>query len=184
MQKLMQVLIALMFVAYPFLVGWSLARGSFMAVSVMLIALGLLRLLVKSSAFLWPLSLFTVVCGAMSVLFNDHMWLKVYPVLTSLGAFAIFASTLWRPPSMIERFARIMQPDLPASGVQWTRRVTFVWCGFFILNAAISWWTSVYASTEIWVLYNGFISYVLMGILLIGEFILRKRHQRLQHNNE
>ncbi|MFW2154043.1 Clp protease, partial [Acinetobacter gyllenbergii] len=34
------------------------------------------------------------------------------------------------------------------------------------------------------VLYNGFISYVLMGILLLGEFILRKRHQRLNNNDE
>ncbi len=32
---------------------------------------------------------------------------------------------------------------------------------------------------KIWVLYNGLISYVLMGGLLLGEFILRKRQQRL-----
>ena len=115
---------------------------------------------------------------------NDHAWLKFYPVLMSLGALGIFASTLWRPPSMIERFARIMQPDLPESGVNWTRKVTIVWCGFFLFNAAMAWCTIVYAPTQIWVLYNGFISYVLMGILLLGEFILRKRHQRLNNNDE
>ena len=37
---------------------------------------------------------------------------------------------------------------------------------------------STMTSMEIWVLYNGFISYFLMGILFVVEFILRKRQQR------
>jgi len=100
----------------------------------------------------------------------------------SLGALSIFALTLYKPPSMIERFARLVDPDLPESGVQWTRKVTMVWCVFFICNAGIALIT-VFASMQLWVLYNGFISYLLIGALLVGEFILRKRHQRLNQNN-
>jgi uncharacterized membrane protein len=37
---------------------------------------------------------------------------------------------------------------------------------------------------QVWVLYNGFISYVLMGLLLLGDFILRKRQQRLNQLQE
>ncbi len=175
---------AIFFIAYPFIVGWSLSNGHFFAVSILLVMVGMSRLVFKSNALLWPLSMFAILCGGLSVMLNDHAWLKFYSVLMSLGALGIFASTLWRPPSMIERFARIMQPDLPESGVQWTRKVTIVWCGFFIFNAVIAWCTIVYAPTQIWMLYNGFISYVLMGILLLGEFILRKRHQRLNNNDE
>lgn len=57
-----------------------------------------------------------------------------------------------------------------------------VWCGFFVVNAAIALYTVVFAPMKIWVIYNGFISYVLMGILFLGEFVLRKRHQRLNQS--
>lgn len=184
MNILFKWIIAICFIAYPFIVGWSLAHGHFYVASLLLIGIGLIRFLSKSNSLLWPLTAFAVLCGSLSLILNDHAWLKVYPVLMSLGAFCIFASTLWRPPSMIERFARIMEPDLPESGVQWTRKVTMIWCGFFLMNASIAWCTVIWMSTQIWVIYNGFISYVLMGILLLGEFILRKRYRRLHHNDE
>ncbi len=103
----------------------------------------------------------------------------MYPVMMSTGALMIFATTLIKPPSMIERFARLAEPDLPESGVIWTRKVTVVWCVFFALNALIALATVLFAPMKIWVLYNGVISYVLMGMLMLGEFLLRKRHQRL-----
>ena len=80
---------------------------------------------------------------------------------------------------MIERFARLAEPDLPPEGVIWTKKVTIVWCGFFVVNAVIALGTVLFTSTKIWVLYNGFISYLLMGVLLLGEYFLRKRQQRL-----
>src|SRR5690606_37208099 len=102
----------------------------------------------------------------------------------SVGACMIFASTLVKPPSMIERFARLAEPDLPETGVIWTRKVTIVWCIFFVLNALVALATVLFAPMQIWVLYNGFISYLLMGLLLLGEFILRKRQQRLNQIQE
>ena len=102
----------------------------------------------------------------------------LYPVFMSLGALLIFAMTLLKPPSMIERFARITQADLPESGVIWTRKVTMLWCGFFSLNACVALFTVFYADLWLWTLYNGLISYLLMGTLLLGEFIFRKFHQR------
>ncbi|MFH4410585.1 Clp protease, partial [Acinetobacter baumannii] len=77
-------------------------------------------------------------CGGLSLLLQDHAWLKLYPVGMSLGALGIFAFTLLKPPSMIERFARLVEPDLPPSGVHWTRQVTKVWCVFFLCNALIA----------------------------------------------
>jgi uncharacterized membrane protein len=51
--------------------------------------------------------------------------------------------------------------------------VTAVWLGFFLANAAISTATAIGGSLELWTLYNGFISYVIMGVLFISEWILR-----------
>ena len=171
-------------ILYPFFVGYGLAHGQYIWVSVLLIALGAMRLFSKGNALLWPLTLFAILCGGLSLILKDHYWLKLYPVLMSAGALMIFASTLYRPPSMIERFARLAEPNLPAEGVVWTRQVTKVWCGFFACNAVIALMTVLFAPMKIWVLYNGFISYLLMGLLLLGEFILRKRQMRTHQANQ
>ena len=76
---------------------------------------------------------------------------------------------------MIERLARLQEPDLPAAGVAYTRRVTQVWCGFFIVNGSVSLLTALFASDAGWALYNGVISYALMGLLFVGEWLIRKR---------
>lgn len=182
MKQVIKGIILLCMILYPFLVGWGLSQGHFLWVSVLLITLGVVRLFSQGNALLLPLTWFAILCGTLSVLLKDHAWLKMYPVFMSVGAGIIFASTLFRPPSMIERFARLVEPDLPESGILWTRKVTMVWCGFFVVNAAIALYTVVFAPMKIWVIYNGFISYVLMGILFLGEFVLRKRHQRLNQS--
>ena len=178
MRHIFRGIVITLMVSYPFLVGWSLSHGHFVWVSAMLLVLGLVRLLSKSNSLMWPLTGFAILCGGLSLILKDHAWLKLYPVFMSVGALIIFAMTLIKPPSMIERFARLAEPNLPESGVVWTKKVTIVWCGFFIVNALIALATVLFAPMKIWVIYNGFISYVLMGILFLGEFILRKRHQK------
>ena len=67
----------------------------------------------------------------------------------------------------------MLEPDLPEAGVRYTRTVTWVWCGFFAVNAGIALWTALATSLETWALYNGLISYGLMGLLLGGELLVR-----------
>ena len=184
MKWVFQGIVVIGLILYPFLVGYSLAQGQYIWVSSLLIVLGVLRLFSKGNALLWPLTGFAILCGSLSLILKDQAWLKLYPVLMSLGSLAIFAATLIKPPSMIERFARLAEPNLPEAGVIWTRKVTIVWCIFFVCNALIALATVLCASMQLWVLYNGFISYVLMGLLLLGEFILRKRQQRLNQLQE
>lgn len=179
MKSVVKGIVIILMILYPFLVGWGLSQGHFLWVSVILIVLGVVRLLSKGNPLLLPLTWFAILCGGLSLLLKDHAWLKMYPVFMSVGAGIIFATTLIKPPSMIERFARLVEPDLPESGVIWTRKVTIVWCVFFVLNATIALYTVIFAPMKVWVIYNGFISYILMGILFLGEFILRKRQQRL-----
>lgn len=179
MNAVLKGIAAIGLILYPFFVGYALSHGQYIWVSAVLIALGVLRLFSKGNALLWPLTGFAILCGGLSLILKDHAWLKLYPVFMSIGAFIIFASTLIKPPSMIERFARLAEPDLAPEGVAWTRQVTKVWCGFFCLNAAIALITVFGMPMKIWVLYNGFLSYVLMGLLMLGEFILRKRQQRI-----
>ena len=57
----------------------------------------------------------------------------------------------------------------------YTRRVTQVWCGFFVVNGLIAVATALWASPAAWALWNGLLSYVAMGVLMAGEWLVRRR---------
>ncbi|MES2320110.1 MAG: hypothetical protein V4631_21750 [Pseudomonadota bacterium] len=116
--------------------------------------------------------------AAGAVWANALLPLKLYPVLVSAALLAAFAWSLASPPSMVERMARLTEPDLPPEGVAYTRTVTKVWCAFFIVNGSIALGTAIWATEAVWTLYNGVISYVLMGLLFAGEYLMRIRFKR------
>jgi uncharacterized membrane protein len=99
-------------------------------------------------------------------------------VLVNAVMLLIFAGSLFYPPSVVERLARLQQPDLTPQGIRYTRRVTQVWCGFFIINGSIALVTALWSSFEWWSLYNGLIAYLLMGLLFAGEYLIRRRTQK------
>lgn len=176
MKPLLKVLIALLFLTYPLAVYFGLARFGVAPLAWLLTGLALLRLaLARHERSLWPVAGVALLLGIASALTRNGDWLRYYPVLMNLASLAVFAWSLHHPPSLIERLARLHEPDLPPSGVAWTRSVTQVWCLFFIGNGSIAFYTARYASLETWTLYNGLIAYVLMGILLGGEYMLRQR---------
>jgi uncharacterized membrane protein len=107
-------------------------------------------------------------------LVDTEQSVRLYPVFMNAAALAAFGSTLVKPPSMIERLARLHDPDLPESGVRYTRRVTWTWCGFFVVNGSIALWTALAAGWRTWTLYNGVLAYAAMGALLGGEWVIRQ----------
>lgn len=111
--------------------------------------------------------------SAAIVATNSEMLLRIYPSLVNLGLLIAFGATLVRGPSMIEKFARLGNPNLPPPAIRHTRRVTQVWCAFFVLNGAFSAYTALYWSRASWSLYNGAIAYGLIGVLLVAEVIWR-----------
>jgi uncharacterized membrane protein len=108
---------------------------------------------------------------------NSEILLLLYPAFVSLSLLFVFGRSLLHPPTVIERVARLSQPDLPPSAVIYTRHVTQAWCGFFVANAAVA-IVTVFASREAWLLYNGFLAYLLMGALFAGEWLVRLRVRR------
>jgi uncharacterized membrane protein len=65
--------------------------------------------------------------------------------------------------------------------VAYTRRVTQVWCGFFVVNGLLALGTALWASEALWSLYTGVIAYVLMGVLFGVEYLVRLRFKRMQN---
>jgi uncharacterized membrane protein len=127
------------------------------------------------SAAQWVALALPALLGATVVATNSEALLLLYPASISASMLIIFGTTLLRPPTMVERFARLREPDLPEQSVRYTRRVTEAWCIFFVCNGAIAVYTALFASRAAWALYNGFIAYLLMGALFAGERLVRRR---------
>lgn len=101
-----------------------------------------------------------------------NIYFRVYPVVMTAIMLVVFTVSLWRTP-VIEVFARKFGNTLDDRGISYCRKVTFVWIGFFIVNLIISICT-LFTDIDCWAFYNGFLSYVLMGILFAGEWLYRK----------
>lgn len=167
---------------YPLLVYVGLARWGAQPLALILLGLAVIRLVAgywmkpPIGNGLWLL-LAAVMAAVVTLLTGSETGLKSYPVIVNIVMLGLFSVSLWRPPSMIERFARLHEPDLPATGVAYTRKVTVVWCCFFVFNGAVA-TATLFASDKVWALYNGLIAYLLMGVLLAGEYLVRQRVRR------
>ena len=178
MSRLAQLILALIVAAYPLAVYFGIQYLSLGALLGVLIVVAGLRLLLggsggKVGAKLVAVALAMVV--ALSWLRGDTGGLLWYPVLCNAILLGVFAYSLRQPQTVIERLARLQEPDLPPEGVAYTRRVTQVWCGFFVANGALAAATVLHGDMQLWTLYNGLISYGLMGLLLAGEWLVRGR---------
>ena len=116
-----------------------------------------------------------VVVIMVSIAWGSTISLKFYPVVINLGFLVVFVSSLMSPPTIIERFARIQNPDLSPQAIIYTRKVTWVWSVFFIVNGSIATVTAIWASNEVWALYNGLIAYLLIATLFAAEWLVRRR---------
>lgn len=118
-----------------------------------------------------PLSILALL--ALAAILDDARFVFALPILINLALLAQFVGSLRATP-MVERFARMQHPELPASHVPYCRSVTKVWCGFFALNALVSGVLAGLAPLSWWTLYNGLIAYVLIGLLATVEYVVRK----------
>lgn len=175
---------ALLLLAYPLAVYYGLSRWGIGVIAGVFAVLFVLRIVAGNQTKLKELKYIAWLSGAAGItltlcamLFRQHGWLTYYPVVVNLLLFGLFFSSLWQSQTLIERLARLQEPNLPASGVRYTRNVTKVWCGYFILNGSIALYTC-FLSLEIWTLYNGFISYLLTGSLFAIEWLVRGRVRR------
>lgn len=114
---------------------------------------------------------------------NSEMALKFYPVVISSCFLGIFAYSLYNPPSVVEVIASKFE-TLNEHARHYTRTVTKVWCVFFVINGLIATATVFHPDPTVWLTYNGLISYLLMGLIMAIEFIIRKWQKAKNKSNE
>ncbi|MDC0719202.1 hypothetical protein [Nannocystis bainbridge] len=166
---------------YPLVVYFGMTRWNprtlALVLAVALLPGLVLRLREARREDLWPvlrvpLSLFGLF--AVAALSGEQRLFMALPVLVNLGLLANFAASLRGPVSLVERFARLQEPELPPGGPAYCRTWTKIWCGFFVANAAVSAGLALWAPASWWMLYTGLLGYLLIGVMFTVEFIVRK----------
>ncbi len=173
------ILFTIIGVLYPFVVWFGLSIVSPFVIGVFILVLLLARLIftyVKGGDKADVIAILAVIVGLSGIFAVDQMMaVRSYPILLSLMLAIVFSVSMLRPPTVIERVARLIEPDLNARGVRYTRKVTGVWIGFFLFNALVSAATAFHGDMKIWTLYNGMISYMLAGTLFGFEYLIRQQ---------
>lgn len=168
-------------IVYPLAVWCGLKSWGISVLAPVLIAVFILRLLTfrgklsQLTFFGKAIAASGIVLVASSLLLRETSMLLYYPVAVNALLLGVFFSSLYARQSLVERLARLNEPDLPPEGVVYTRRVTQVWCIFFLWNGSFAFYTCLKGDMALWALYNGGISYLLIGLLMGIEWIVRKR---------
>lgn len=179
-----QWLLPLVILAYPFAVWLGIKHAGTQILAPLLALVFILRLLTfrgKLSYLAFPgkvIAITGILLALASWALHEANMLLYYPVAVNILLFLLFFSSLFYTPTMVERLARLSEPDLPPEGVAYTRKVTQVWCGFFVFNGVIALYTCLHGDLALWTFYNGGVSYLLIGLLMSMEWIVRKRVRR------
>jgi uncharacterized membrane protein len=178
-------LISLLLLAYPIGVYFGLQYLEPRYLGLLLLILLAVRLVLvrkhlnrKNLNSLLPVTVASTLLCLLILIFNQASMVRLNPALVNLVLLASFGYTLYSPPSMIERLARLSGADISGPAVAYTRNVTAAWCLFFLLNGAVALYTSFFTSLETWTLYNGLIAYLLMGLLFLVEYYVRQQRIR------
>ncbi|EPV8392509.1 hypothetical protein [Klebsiella sp. 141161] len=167
--------------AWPFLVWFGLAHNSLQWLLPLMTLLLFLRFR-QTRRQAGPLNVVTQVVAATgmtlciaSYLLKTHQLLLFYPVVVNTVMLAVFGGSLWSSMPIVERLARLREPALPERALRYTRRVTQIWCAFFVGNGGIALFTALHGDMSLWTAWNGMISYLLIGMLMAGEWLVRQR---------
>ena len=184
-KQVLTILLVVFGLAYPAIVYYGLTAFSPRIILIVLLVLIAMRGIIFAVARQYVATVITLAVAVVLILagwVSELIAVWFYPVIVSLIFGAIFTATLLSKTSMIERIARLKTPNIDDYAISYTRKLTIIWIVFFTINAMIAAWTVFYGSREQWFFYNGFLSYVLIAALFIGEQsvrnILRTRHER------
>jgi uncharacterized membrane protein len=187
MKTLLNLTVGIVVAVYPFAIFFGLNYFSMGQLTLFLGLIFVLRLVSlrgTQSPIKHLLAIGCVIGGllaGLSYYLQTSDFFRYYPAVVNTMMACAFAASLHRGMPVVERLARLQEPDLDARGVVYTRKVTKVWLLFFIANGLFAGYTAAFSSFEFWVLYNGLLSYLLIALLFAVEWLVRQRVRR-QHS--
>ena len=79
-KKLISVLLTILMVCYPFAVMWAIQHDQLFLVSGLLITVAVIRFFLSKDQIFLPLTIFALLCGTLTLLLQNALWLKLYNV--------------------------------------------------------------------------------------------------------
>jgi uncharacterized membrane protein len=178
-------ILALAYLAYPFAVHWLLAVGRpRIALTLAAIALGGICWSLEDARWRW-LALLMIALSSLAAgaLHADELVLFLPPIAINLGLALFFASTLGRGREpLISWFARAERGGLAPDLKVYTRCLTWIWVGFFLTMAAVSFVLAVTGPRMAWAWFTAVGNYLCVGMLFVGEYVYRRvRFSHYEH---
>jgi peptidoglycan/xylan/chitin deacetylase (PgdA/CDA1 family)/uncharacterized membrane protein len=182
LERLSELLSLVFTLAYPLLVAGSVGFLGARAAALVLLGVHVLARLrtlrrdLQRARGLLVLAASVAVLLVLGAILDDPRFLLAYPSLVNAALFVHFAWSLRSVP-IAERFARMEAADpseLDAPALRYCRRVTLVWCAFFVVNGGIATGLAAWAPRGVWAAYTGGISYLLVGLVFAVEYVIRR----------
>jgi len=172
LEQFKAVLASIVFIAYPAIIYFLISSGfPWLSVAIVVgLLLSKFRHRSDNLLMIGGLLLLIVVSGYV---FGPAFISKMAPLMIHLTLFSVFWGSLKTTP-LINRFARLDFPVLPPEIETYCRKLTVLWAVFFAMNVLICIALALYDDHRIWMLYNGLIVYLLIGVLVVGEYLWRR----------
>jgi uncharacterized membrane protein len=171
--------IGLLAVASSLLIHWAVLRRDLLLEWLALTALAATPLfngLISWRPAAW-LSLMVIAggLGLLTQLGGAALALHLPSILIPALLACVFGGTLreGREP-LITQIARAARGEMPSDLHAYTRTLTQMWTGTFVLMAAVSAALSFFASREVWSWVANFGSYLFVGSLIVAEYLYRR----------
>ncbi len=178
-KKILFSLIAIVTVAYPFIVYFSLDKFGPSLLSLALFIILLARVIIRGEFQRPEQYAQLILVGGLCVIaawFNSEELLRYYPVMMNLAFAGFFMLSLSTETSLVERFAEMFMKEVPNEGRPYMR--SMVWALILTINAAIAFYTACCLSLKVWTFYNGFLAYIFLGGFMAIELGYRQIHIR------
>ena len=166
-------------VASSLLIHWAVLRRDLLLEWLALVALAAVPLFNgliswRPAAWLW-LVVIAGGLGALAHLGGAALALHLPSILIPALLACVFGGTLRAGHEpLITRIARAARGEMPPDLHAYTRTLTKMWTGTFILMAAVSAALGLFAPREVWSWVANFGSYLFVGSLIVAEYLYRR----------
>lgn len=178
--NIFRVIFVCLIAIYPFIIYFGiqvLPTGFFGLVLAILLLMrfGFIRPEERATAL--PIGGLLLAYALTAALTGSKQLLLYYPVVVNAVLLILFAGSLRTDEPLLLRIVRARGIKISAYGPRYLARLTALWAVFFVINGLIAAWTTT-ASLQVWTLYNGLLSYLIVAVLILGELIFRRHYKR------
>jgi len=172
--------LALLVIAYPYLLTGALPRFGVSRTSVALFFIVALSFGIRSRIPAAPLqwsaapSMGIPALLAAAAFSGDALYLQLVPSVVYLTLASWFYASFRSGASIIERVARLMVPEAPDFIRPYCRKVTGLWAVFFAASSLVIAYLAILGTQSEWAFFAGKLVYALMIAASLLEFVVRK----------